>query len=162
MGDRCWMDINMDVRHAKDLAEAFCGGQEVKPDETIKKMNCYFFDEINYAAYEERQALAEEGIIFNGEHGEGGEYGSCVFASFRGDYADVPTSREHSTVVRVCPDGTVDQQMVKEAVRYYEILRLIDLWNNSPDDEIHPETEEDKEIFARHVARRMKGGQAHG
>lgn len=98
MGDRCnmelyiwnWDDLSEDIRSRIecDLAEP----EECEYNGFL--CHCLDVEEINYAGYEELQWCAENGVLFDGTHGAGGDYDAQQFCV-----------DEKGQVLYVHPDG---------------------------------------------------------
>jgi len=79
--------------------------------------------EANYGWQNELQELTEAGLTFHGDHAEGGDYGSCTFASYGGEYQEVPTNRDACPVVAIGEDLQVAPSDLDDIKKYWELNR---------------------------------------
>jgi len=81
--------------------------------------------EANYGYWDERQALVKAGMVFEGYHGPGGEYGENVFACFNGKHVQA-IAVEATPVAFVNKDMSVEDDSLKDARDYYELLEQVE------------------------------------
>lgn len=123
MGDHCSMEI--EIKHVprvniKEFVKIFC---ENFCDLTGCEGPCidgprtFYIDSINYAGEGPLGELASLGVIFDGSHGSGGDYEARDFVSYNGC---VWESEPNGPMAHVAPDGTVDENDVRYAVRFHE------------------------------------------
>jgi hypothetical protein len=85
MGDTCYLEIRL---HDKDV-KRFCevleeddpGDWACAIDRDNEHSKTYTVDEADYGWYDELDNAARAGIIFEGWHGSGGDYGAYRFVS---------------------------------------------------------------------------------
>jgi hypothetical protein len=80
-----------------------------------------YIDQANYALFEERDAIADRGACFFGEHNRGDDYPASVFAAVDGEHADVPTVLEEP-VVFLTKRGHVSKSSLRAARNYLRVL----------------------------------------
>ena len=80
--------------------------------------------EANYGYYDQRVKLAAEGIVFEGQHGAGGEYGECAFACCNGKHVEV-NAIEGAPVAHVHKDGSIDAKVRTYIHDYYQTLDTV-------------------------------------
>ena len=106
MGDRCYLEITL---RREDLPR-FAPCVNARPEETWwdsedepgnKDLISVRVYEANYAWLDEREAAAEAGIAFFGNHGEGCQYAGCAFASLDGEQIEVYTDRDGLICVQI-------------------------------------------------------------
>lgn len=128
MGDRCYFSMDILKRDKKVVDDIVFGGldgawAQVDEDGGILTLDEYSAE---YGYYDERLALAKEGIVFKGHHGSGGVYGGCVFACYGGEHFEansvdgVPVARIHK------PGIGIDHGDTARANHYYKIVDLVD------------------------------------
>ena len=87
MGDRCSFEITF---LASDLEKVTKEIGSPNYEETVRTgVLRWEQDEVNYANYEEMQALARQGVVFIGSHGAGHEYPEGVFVGLEGQYLEL-------------------------------------------------------------------------
>ena len=92
MGDRCYLVIRARREDMPKVLEAFHGEcARFGPTDFQEEDGMPFLEEpeANYGYYDARKALAEQGVVFDGWHAEGGEYNPALFCSWEGVLYDV-------------------------------------------------------------------------
>lgn len=134
MGDRCSLQIT--VRHVPReklddfiscFEDHFCMVGEF--DGESGRGREYYLDEINYGGYEPLGELASMGVIFEGNHGAGGEYEAANFVS---DGSTVCYSSPNGPVVRIDRDGSIDENGKEEAMEYYAACEAFENCKHPP------------------------------
>lgn len=123
MGDRCYLSIAI----RKQDQEAFgvileCGKEDWYDEVSVEgdkymEVVCY---EANYGWHDEIDAAADQGLVFQGHHGSGGQYGPGCFAGIDGDYSYISVDEEGYAVVRVSEDGEINGNQYFDAMEYYK------------------------------------------
>jgi len=109
MGDRCYLQITM---RRKDL-EPF-GNQlgwtgcydwwDDLYDEDNPDIVTVDVQEANYGWVDDREAAAEAGFLFIGQHDAGGTYGPCSFAAVNGVHMEMPVDHDGNLVMALDGD----------------------------------------------------------
>ena len=81
--------------------------------------------EANYGWYDELQSLAAENLSFTARHGDGGEYGPCVYACYEGDMVECNSDQEGNPNVPVYKEG-VDEKALEYCMGYWELVQKIE------------------------------------
>jgi len=116
MGDRCYLEVWCRLEALERMAELLGGGGE---DDKVVVM------EANYGLTSERADLARVGCVFEGRHGEGGGYGSYVFAAINGEMAEIQCNWEGLPIVEYPPGGFIDQHERQRGDRYWMFHRMV-------------------------------------
>jgi hypothetical protein len=80
--------------------------------------------EARYGYLDQRNKLAEAGIVFHGQHGAGSCYGECIFACYDKRHVEA-NAIDYGPVALVNCNGTVDMSSLRNAQNYYQILELV-------------------------------------
>lgn len=114
MTEYCYLEIACRREHLDKLLEHFDNGDdgyEIVEDE--EDWICIGFDETNYGWTDNRDAAAKAGVPFFGYHGEGGTFGSSMFASDGEKMLECSCNRGLEPTVRVNELGCIiDQDLV--------------------------------------------------
>jgi hypothetical protein len=102
MGDRTWMRITCLEANKKAIAQAIYGWppNQVWDGEGHDGTVDLYWEEVNYAAWQERVEAAQKGYLFCGVHGSGYDYGSMNFAAIDGLLYEVE-AMEGWSIVRI-------------------------------------------------------------
>jgi len=95
MGDRCYLVVNCKKADQARVDQAISGGYGANQEEPIEGAEDVIrleYEEVNYGACDDRDALAKEGIVFVGSSSEGSSYPAFEFASVNGEQLEVVTS----------------------------------------------------------------------
>ena len=114
MGDRTWVDVSTN----RPGYRAFCESDRFqKPDEETWDGNFVSLQwcEVNYAGWDDLQQLAEAGIIFEGRHGNGGDYRACQFVGWGGKFF----SMEGEETAMVPAEVLVNEATFKRELELY-------------------------------------------
>ena len=130
MGDRCFFSMTV-LKEDRDRVTNIMFGEgwakypwpeeEDNGDGTITLIE----HEANYGYWDQRQELAKAGMVFEGYHGAGGEYGECVFACINGEHVDA-AAIEATPVALVNREGQVEGGSLKAARDYYQVLEQVE------------------------------------
>jgi len=161
MGDRTWVRISVYEGDTDQYNEIFNAGDAEQPDISEWHFDTYDIEDANGGASDEYTLLAGRGGTFYGNHGPcSGAYGPYCFASFHGFLADVTASEEGEPTVPFPKNGLYEPS-IEQAKKYWDIMRLIELWKKTGCKTVKPETEDDKRILAAYAAWKMgKGAKA--
>lgn len=124
MGDRCWLEMTFRKEDLSKVKQCFDGPFW---DEEHQQQEDPFFHvsgcECNYALINEREALAEEGVIFTGRHAAGGDYGAYAFVSVGGEHVEVNTDVNGSISAHVDEDTFEIPWMEMKNIKHYVELK---------------------------------------
>jgi len=123
MGDRCWLQVTVHRNHVDAFWEAV-GDEPKYNNPTMDEWgnSTYEVEEANYGWYDQLDAAAAAGCIFEGQHGPGGEYGPAAFAcDGQGLCHNVDCDHESTPVVRCGEDG-VDQRDLVVVQNYWRVF----------------------------------------
>lgn len=122
MGDRCYLRMTI-PKLDRQFWEEQLGIEDIEDEE--ETMISFATTDVNYGATDLRQEAAQAGKVFYGSHSEGCEYEPFLFASDGKRSVDVPFDWHDlpQPTAKVAPDGTVDARDIKNAMRYYRILK---------------------------------------
>ena len=127
MGDRCYLTLYWKTSDTKKFLKALnregCGDgldpsgyfDEIDQTEPTSRGSV---EEANYAWCAELTRIAKRGIVFHGNHSEGGEYGPFVFVSWGGRYYENETDRDTTPTVGLDDDGNPFPNQLAQARRY--------------------------------------------
>lgn len=118
MGDRCYMRLNIarkDLPVFEDIGFMDAEGCNSGASITVED------PEANYAHYTELENLAMNGVVFEGYHGQGGEYEAAVVASDGAEYAEANTIDSKHPAVSIGPDGNVMNEQLNIATNYWRV-----------------------------------------
>lgn len=81
--------------------------------------------EANYGCYQEREAIAAAGVVFDGSHGAGCEYGPALFCAFDGECHNVDSLQQScDPAVRVdLETGEICKSQLAEILAFIEARR---------------------------------------
>ena len=119
MGDRTWIRITVLADQARELQDIV--GQEMSVEDDDHGHPQLYDDQANYGWYTELEDCGH--LVFEGMHGSGGEYGSCVFASAGEGTVWAACSSEGMPVAEVREDGSLDESMARAASDYWRVYR---------------------------------------
>lgn len=89
MGDRCYMEVTVRKSDAAKFEEHLDAEGCGTPSDVVPGAMHYELEECNYAQHMDRQKAAEDGCVFSGWHGPGGEYSAMQFAAADGMMEEV-------------------------------------------------------------------------
>ena len=106
MGDRCYMQLTLrreDLDRFGSILNEPAGSKWWTDDlsEPAPGIIEIALHEANYALLAEREQAAGDGIPFFGNHGEGGDYAGCHFASLDGSQIEAYTDRDGLLCVQI-------------------------------------------------------------
>ena len=127
MGDRTWLEFYVQKKDIKAFLEKLDELQWGEP-ESHDGNGYMFFSEANYGGNEITEEMAKH-FNFHGAHGEGGDYGSMVFATKGGQITWCMSNHDGWPVVEVNRDGGLNQIGLANARKYWEIITEQDLEN---------------------------------
>ena len=123
MGDRCYLVLMCRAEDAEKIAEHLGGSVD---DETSVVV-----EEANYALFDEREELADQGYAFYGNHSTGSDYGHHVFAASEGEMIDIPC--DYAGINPVIPfyrnyvdDERAILDQVDEATTYWKKVETVE------------------------------------
>ena len=120
MGDSTWVDITIYKKDYDKVIEVLGEPEEVNSDHSNKLLKLFYY-EYNYAAYNELNSLAVQGVKFHGAHGNGGSYNAYCFVSNGKYFHEIRSDNESNPVVRCAPGGP-DKDEVEIAMTYYKLF----------------------------------------
>jgi hypothetical protein len=128
MGDSCYFKMTVLKEDVKQINEIMFGddsdGCWAEVDDNNDGTVTLIDYDANYGYHDQREKLAEAGIIFEGFHGPGGEYGECHFACYDGSHIAV-SSVEGGPVVSVSRSGA-NEEALKCVHKYYATLDSVE------------------------------------
>jgi hypothetical protein len=120
MGDRTWARVEFPESQLELFKKHFPYIED--EDFTVDRgVMDAIMQEINYGGTDLFKKIAEEGGVFVGNHGSGGDYGEMSFTSNGTDYEDV-VSLEDEPMVPVGDDDVVGPRALKHVRRYHRTL----------------------------------------
>ena len=133
MGDRCYFSMRVLKKDKETVGKIMFGEDWVRypsgpwciEDDNGDGTITLIQDEADYGYLDQRQALAEAGMVFEGYHEPGGEYGENVFACFNGKHVQA-VAVEAAPVAFVDKDGSVEEDSLKDAKEYYELFEQVE------------------------------------
>lgn len=118
MGDRCYVSL---ICREQDVPRFEALGFERDTWNDCASGVRMEGDEMNGAATDDLEELAQDGIPFTGSHGKGDEYGESVFASANGESIWMTEIGCGLPAVNVNPDGTIDPFELENARTYHRL-----------------------------------------
>lgn len=130
MSDHCSLTIFIAAEHRDRVADRMGISEvDISEGETLGSAGPYVQmddPEANYGHNDFLQGLAGESIPFFGWHGGGAEYDACQFVSLNGELVDVLVpEHDHRPHVPVEADGSIDTDRLREALKYWGMLREV-------------------------------------
>ncbi len=93
MGDRCYMVLICSPADKPRVDEILGEANMELPIDGSPAAIRLEYEEVNYAAGDQRTALTQAGLTFVGYHEEGDEYGAYEFAAHAGQQEEIPRWR---------------------------------------------------------------------
>jgi len=117
MGDRCYLQVvvaNSDVPRFLDIVMRRADWSEVEEHQNSTE---FVEHEANYAMYAELLSAAQEGCLFYGHHGSGGDYGAGEFFGADRSYSERECGHNGGHVVSTRNGDIIPEEV--EALRTF-------------------------------------------